>query len=64
MEKRYDFKRELLNVHKRYRRDFSQVPTENEVELCDGIAIILPENADKQTEAAARDFSEYLFTSM
>ena len=64
MEKRYDFKRELLNVHKDYRRDFSKKPLDNETEICEGIAIILPGNADKLIENAARDFSEYLYTSM
>ncbi|MBO5879116.1 MAG: hypothetical protein J6Q68_01000 [Clostridia bacterium] len=64
MEKRYEFKRELLNVHKDYRRDFSRKPNENEIEVCEPLAIIIPKNADKVTENAARDFAQYLYTSM
>jgi len=64
MENRYDFKRELLNLHKGYRRDFSRKPMDSEVEICEGVAIILPDNADSLIENAARDFSEYLYTSM
>ena len=64
MEKRYDFKRDLLCVHKNYRRDFSKKKNDGEIELYDGVAIILPKDADKLTENAARDFSEYLYTSM
>ena len=64
MEKRYDFKKDLLKLHKDYRRDFSKKPTDKEIELCDGIAIILPEKSNTLIECAARDFSEYLYTSM
>ena len=64
MEKRYDFKSELLNIHKEERRDFSKKPLDNEAEICEGVAIILPDNRDKLIENAARDFSEYLYTSM
>ena len=64
MEKRYDFKKELLNIHKSYRRDFSKNPHYDEIEISDGVAIILPEDADDLVENAVRDFSEYLYTSM
>ena len=47
MEKRYDFKRELLKIHKDYRRDPSVKKAENEIEIFDVIAIVLPEGADK-----------------
>ena len=64
MEKRYDFKKDLLNVHKNYRRDFKRSPARDEIELLNGVALILPEKADKTVECAVRDFSEYLYTSM
>ena len=64
MEKRYDFKRELLKVHKDLRRDLTKTLNDNEVELIDGVAIIMPKDSDKVIECAVRDFSEYLYTSM
>ena len=64
MEKRYDFKKELLKIHKDHRRDFSKAKKENEIELRDAVAIVLPENADQLIENAVRDFSDYLYKSM
>ena len=37
MERRYDFKRELLNVHKSNRRDFSKKPNTDDFVISDGI---------------------------
>ena len=64
MEKRYDFKRELLNVHKKGRRNFNLSPSANEFVISDGIAVIVPEDADKVIMNAVRDFENYLFISM
>ncbi len=64
MEKRYDFKRELLKIHKDFRRDEKRTPREDETEISEAVAIILPKDTDKIIECAARDFSQYLYTSM
>ncbi len=63
-EKRYDFKKELLEVHKKDRRDHSLTPNENELVIPNGFAILLPEACDKVVLTAAKDFSDYLLTSM
>ena len=63
-EKRYDFKKDLLEVHKKDRRDFTLRPTGNEFVISDGLAIVLPRECDEVVLTAAKDFVDYLFTSM
>lgn len=63
-ERRYDFKKDLLEVHKKDRRDFSAKPTENEFVVPEGLAIVLPQAYDSVVLTAARDFADYMFTSM
>lgn len=63
-ENRYDFKKELLQVHKKDRRDMNFLPCENEFAVDDGIVIVLPEDSDIVVLTAAKDFLDYLFTSM
>ena len=64
MEKRYDFKRDLLNVHKPGLRDFSRKPNGNEFVITDGLAVVGPKDADKVIMNAVRDFESFLFISM
>ena len=64
MEKRYDFKRDLLNVHKVGLRDFSRKPSADEFVICDGMAVVVPEGANKVIMNAVRDFENFLFISM
>ena len=63
-ENRYDFKKELLQIHKKDRRDYSLKPTENEFVVSDGITVVVPEDAEVVVMTAARDFADYLLTSM
>lgn len=63
-EKNYDFCKRLLEVHKKDRRDPSLSPKENEFSFASPTAILLPQNADEMMLTAARDFADYLFTSM
>lgn len=63
-EKRYDFKKELLQVHKKDRRDFSLQLNENEIDLSNGLNIVLPEEYEDVVLTAAWDFADYLLTSM
>ena len=63
-ENRYDFKRELLKVHKDYRRDYTRKVKDGEYEIPNGFVIVVPNDADAQIMTAARDFEDYLFTSM
>ena len=64
MEKKYQFKEELLQIHKKDRRDFSLAVREDEFEVKNGFSIVVPENAGDVTMTAVRDFADYLFTSM
>lgn len=63
-EKPYDFKKELLAVHKKNIRKEGVKPTAEEVEILSGLYIVLPKDSDAVMLHAARDFSDYLFTSM
>lgn len=63
-EKRYDFKKELLTVHKKDRRDYALLPNENELVIPNGFIVALPKACDKVVMTAAKDFQDYLFTSM
>ena len=63
-ENRYEFKKELLQVHKKDRRDFTLTIKENEFEVFDRINIVVPRGCDEVIMTAAKDFVDYLFTSM
>ena len=64
MEKHYDFCKRLLEVHKKDRRDASLLPEENEFFFESPTAILMPPDAGEVTVTAAKDFADYLFTSM
>lgn len=64
MEQNYDFCRRLLEVHKPDRRNFSLQPQENEFVFRSPVAILIPQNAGQILKTAAKDFADYLLTSM
>ncbi len=63
-EKRYDFRKELMEIHKPNRRNEVLKPCDNEVELTDGLLIITPEEENAVSYTAAKDFADYLYVSM
>lgn len=63
-EKKYEFRKRLLNIHKRNIRNFDIFPQENELELKNGINIVIPENCSDVILTGAKDFTDYLFKSM
>ena len=63
-EKRYQFKEDLLKIHKKNRRDLSAAPCDNEFVISDGILLVVPKDASDVIMTAARDFEDYLFVSM
>lgn len=63
-EKKYEFRKRLLKVHKENLRDYSVIPDEKELVIQDGFTICLPENAGEVVLTAAKDFADYLLTSM
>lgn len=64
MEQNYDFCKRLLEVHKKDRRDHTLQPEVNEFVFTSPTAILVPENAGQVLITAAKDFADYLFTSM
>lgn len=63
-EKHYDFRKRLAQVHKPGLRDFDAASADNELELANGCRIIITKDASEVTVTAAKDFADYLFTSM
>lgn len=63
-EQRYEFKRELLQIHKKDRRDPSLKARNDEFIINDDFAIVVPQNCDAIILTAAKDFADYLLTSM
>ena len=60
----YEFKKRLLKVHKENIRNYDIISEQNEIVLENGCKIILPKESNRQILTAARDFEDYLFTSM
>lgn len=63
-EHKYQFREKIMELHKKNIRDFSLEPSVTEYVISDGFAIVLPETDDIVVETAAKDFVDYLFTSM
>ena len=63
-EKNYAFRKKLLKVHKDFLRDSSEIPQEDEFTFEDGMIVSIPPDADRVIMTAARDFQDYLWTSM
>ena len=64
IEGNYDFCKRMLEVHKKDRRDPSLRPVDDEFEFCSPVRILMPRDAGEITLTAAKDFADYLFTSM
>ena len=64
IEKRYEFKKDLMQLHKPNLRDPERKPADNEFVFTDGTVILLPPMADATITHAARDFESFLYTSM
>ncbi len=63
-EKRYDFRKKMLEVHKKGLRDFSLIPNENELALVSGTKICIEKDASEVIMVAVKDFCDYMLTSM
>lgn len=59
----YDFKKELLQIHKKDRRDMTLLPGEDEFAPDDELRIVLLAESEVILNAV-RDFEDYLFVSM
>lgn len=63
-EKNYAFRMRMLEIHEKNIIDKCIAKKENEFEIKDGFSIFLPENCGDVVMTAAKDFLDYLFTSM
>ncbi len=64
VQNNYDFKSELLIVHKPSVRENLSKPNKNEFEFYNGIKISVFPTENQVVMTAVRDFEDYLFTSM
>ncbi len=64
IEKNYEFREELLTVHKKGVRNFSLTCPETKLSLGNSVAISIEESADDVVKTAARDFVDFLDVSM
>ncbi len=63
-EVNYEFRKRMLEVHKKDIRDFSLIPEENEYEIKDFTVICIAEHAEEVAVVAVQDFSDFLLKSM
>lgn len=63
-ENNYDFKKRLLQVHKKNIRDFNKHAHEDDFVFEDGLRISFSKTADDVIVTAVKDFTDFLFTSM
>ena len=64
IEKNYDFCKRLLEVHKKDRRNKVLLPEKDEFEFKNLVKISISKEADIVATTAAKDFADYLLTSM
>jgi len=78
-EQNYDFRKRMLQIHRKDVRDYEVLPGPDELVIHEGFAVVLPSREELGAlglnaagdpmdelviETAARDFVDYLFTSM
>jgi len=64
VERRYEFKKDLMQFHKKDLRDPKRTPNADDFVFTDGVAILLTDPADKVAEHGAWDFADFLYTTM
>lgn len=63
-EHKYEFRKRLRCLHKPNARDFSLCVEAGELEIKNGVRLVLPEESGEVLLCAAEDFLNYLFVSM
>ena len=63
-ERNYQFRERMLEVHRKNLRDFTLTAENDEFEINEGILIAIGKDCDIVIETAAKDFNDYLMTSM
>ncbi len=64
MEKKYEFRKKLLQVHNKNIRNNDINPNVDDFEFTDGTIISIPENSGVVLENAVKDIIDFFFTSM
>ena len=64
MEKNYEFRQRLLQLHRPGLRCRDYSPQENMLEITDSFRILIPTGCSEVVLTAAKDLQDYLFTSM
>ena len=64
IEHNYDFRKRMLAGHKPDLRDFSVMAQDDDCVLSDGVTLCVPKDAGEVILTAAKDFADFLFTSM
>ena len=64
MEKKYEFRKRLLEVHKKNIRNSEIIASKDDLEIFDETIITIPKSSDIVIKTAVEDFKDYLFTSM
>lgn len=64
MEHNYEFRRQLLQIHRPGLRCDGYVPEADSVRIDDSFCIVIPEDSSQVLCTAAQDLQDYLFTSM
>ena len=64
MEKNYEFRQELLQWHRPDLRDPDYVPEPGMVSITEDFCILIPADSGEVLLTAAKDFQDYLYTSM
>lgn len=63
-QQNYDFRKEMLQIHKENLLDTKFVPEDGMVKITDAYTIVIPESAGDVELIGAQDLQKYLFTSM
>jgi len=63
-EKKYEFRKRMLTIHKADLRDEALVPAADELVIEDDFVLYVPEGAADVAWTAARDFVDYMLISM
>ncbi len=63
-QNRYDFRKEMLEIHKKNVRDFSVTEMENALKLQNDTVIVIDVNATDVILTVAQDLQDFLFISM
>ena len=63
-EMNYEFRKRMLDVHKKDRRDPERKAQDGEVTVCTGWTVVIPDMSDVVVYNAARDLEDYFAVSM